>query len=233
MNSRDVRICQRIFDAPASVDPPQRSVSDKSHPELRTTKDGIAHSAVTRIVPLKPQRSKKSLSKENKGPADPRMPNESDVLSSSEAEQMVGSKEQTSGMERRAGDDATRTSATDKRRKYHSAGATPRQRRAEQSRQVKNEPLRDADDATAAGQRTRADSARGDSGPNHAEWSDNLPSSSKFPTAPPRTLPLKKQWSRDRQSDTDGGHVHHRAPSQETSRRKQAVNPLPPPPPPH
>ena len=63
---------------------------------------------------------------------------------------------------------------------------------------------------------------------DNSEFKENLFSSSNSPTAPPRTLPLKTQWPQDRQSNGDNIQIHCRTPSQETAKRKQAVNHLPP-----
>ncbi|KAM9855214.1 band 4.1-like protein 1 [Aulostomus maculatus] len=180
-----------------------RAVSDRRHIEKRKIRDpspegakewsksGESHSEVTRIVPLKPQRSKKSLNKENK----------------------VVNPEHKS----RVGDDAL--SATDvieentAATKYHTEAATSRQElQAQLHQQIRRDLL--------GQQEPHEDHLQ-----NYSEFKETLFSSSKVPTAPPRTLPLKKLWSRDRPSSADSSHIHYKTPSQETSKRKQAETP--------
>lgn len=246
-NSRDVRVCQyehdtrqertkHVITQAAEDSPPKgsggRAVSDARHCETWRTKDSglegakdcnnTEHSSseVTRIVPLKPQRSKKSLNKENKGAANPETTSRPDV---SEAEQMAKSRDERRETGRRAEGDATliATDTENISNKHRGEAATSHQQQSQLQRDRQQE-IRDSGEA--AGQWTRGDGPHEDHFQTPREFKDNLPSSSKFPTAPPRTLPLKKQWSRDRQSYVDSSHIHYRTPSQDTTRRKQAVN---------
>lgn len=120
----------------------------------------LGNSHVPKVVPLKPQRSKKSLNKENKGVSSPQT---------------------------QTGEDGP-----------WEAGS----RAEDPGRQAEKQQLRDA-----------------------AAFQENIVSSSKVPTAPPRSLPLKTQWSRDRPSSLDSSLAHYRTSGQEPAKRKQAVKP--------
>ncbi|XP_032362815.1 band 4.1-like protein 1 [Etheostoma spectabile] len=168
-----------------------RIESDASHCDTWKTKDlspvgdcnitGNSRSDVPKIVPLKPQRSKKSLNKENTGDMNPQTQSGSDrgICGVTGDLQMTKSKDGSFEEGRRVDSNAVLQSATD-----------------------------------VVKENTWA-----------TKYHKNLFPSSKFPTAPPRTLPLKTQWSRDRQSNVDSSHIHHRTPSQETAKRKQVDTP--------
>ncbi|XP_022597354.1 band 4.1-like protein 1 [Seriola dumerili] len=214
MNNFDVRHCQyehnirrerpRNFESPVAVDSlPKgngaRAENDARHCETWKMKDPspmgakdcnkIGNSERTKIVPLKPQRSKKSLNKDNKG----------DVNPQTQSQPKDGSCEAG----RRPDDNTALQSATDSVKenttasKYHSEAAMSYQQQAQLHHQIKND----------------------------SEFKENVFSSYRFQTAPPRSLPLKTQWSRDRQSNMDNSHIHYRTPSQETAKRKQAETP--------
>ncbi|CAK6951251.1 band 4.1-like protein 1 [Scomber scombrus] len=195
-------------------------------------KTGNSHLEVTRIVPLKPQRSKKSLSTENKGVVNPQTQSQSDrgVFSATGDVQMTKSKDGSCETGRRVDGNAVLQSSTDvvkenaSATKYRSDAAMSYQQQTQLHQQIKSEifgqqELRDFRDTTGQSQWKRGDMRHEDN------FHESLHSSSKLPTAPPRTLPLKTQWSRDRQSNMDSSHIHHWTPSQETTKRKQAETP--------
>lgn len=255
INNRDVRHSQyehnihqerlKNFETPVSADSlPKgnrgRIESDVKHRETWKIKDsspkgdkdcnktGSSHSEVTRIVPLKPQRSKKSLSKENKGVVNPQTQSQSDrgVFSATGDVQMTKSKDGSCETGRRVDGNAVLQSSTDVVKENTSASKY-RSDAAMSYQQIKSEifgqqELTDYRDTTGQSQWTRGDMRHED------HFHESLYSSSKIPTAPPRTLPLKTQWSRDRQSNMDSSHIHHRTSSQETTKRKQAVKPSDP-----
>lgn len=171
-----------------------------------------SHSEVTKIVPLKPQRSKKSLNKENKEIINPQTQSRSDRSSTFGDVHMTKS---SCGSERRLNGNAVPQSLL------------LNQWQTQLHQYVKNDvfaqqELRDCRDTTGQAQWTRG------SAPHEGSFQNVSDSSSKFPTVPPRSLPLKTQWSRDRPSNMDSSHIHYRIPGQETAKRKQAVNHLPP-----
>ncbi|KAM7412145.1 hypothetical protein PAMA_021887 [Pampus argenteus] len=197
-----------------------------------------SRSQVTRIVPLKPQRSKKSLNKENESVVNPQTHSRSDrgVFGAAEDVQTTKSKDGYCETGRRVNGNAVMQSVTDvvkentSATKYNSEAVMSYQQQTQLHQQIKSElfgqqELRDFRDTTGQSQRTRGGTRHEDSFQNSAEFKENLLSSSKFPTAPPRTLPLKTQWSRDRQINTDSSLFHYRTPSQETAKRKQAETP--------
>lgn len=216
----------KTFDAPLAADSiPKggrtRTESDMRQSETRKTKDaesqepktGNLHSEVTKIVPLKPQRSKKSLNKENR---DINPQNQSQPDGGAADVHMTKSKDGRRKAGRRADDNAAPPSAMDPVRE--NKGLPKHQSKDAALQQVGREP---------AGQQELRDS-RGQSDEEPARYSselkENLPCGSRAPTAPPRTLPLRTQWSRDRQGTADTSHIHHRpSPGQDASKRKQAV----------
>lgn len=262
---RDMRHCQyehnihrerpKNFGTPVAADPfPKgdggRSESDTRHCETWKIKDpspagerdcnktGSVHSEVTKIVPLKPQRSKKSLNKENKGDANPQTKSQFDRGVFGAAGEATKSKDGPCEAGKRAGDNAVPQPATDVKEntgagKYHGEGAVSHQQQTLLHQQIKRElygqqEVRDCRGTTGQSQWTRGGALHEDHSQSSLEFKESHPSSSKFPTAPPRSLPLKTQWSRDRQSNVDSSHIHYRTPSQETAKRKQAVNHPPP-----
>ncbi|XP_047439220.1 band 4.1-like protein 1 isoform X2 [Mugil cephalus] len=159
--------------------------------EKDCNKIGTSHSEVTKIVPLKPQRSKKSLNKDNKDAVNPLTQSQSD-------KGVAGNAPMTK-----------------------SSGEPTLLHQQQLHQQIKNELFAQQElrDTTGQGHWIRG-------GFQHEDHFQNVPEfTSKFPTAPPRTLPLKTQWSCDRQSNVDNSHIHHKTPSQETAKRKQAETP--------
>lgn len=251
MNNRDnrdfqcdhiVRERQKTSETPLKMDflpkdNEARTESDMKHCEAWKIKDpspmkandcnqtGDSHSELTKMVPLKPQRSKKSLNKENKGVLDLRTHSQSDkgIFGLTEDVHMAKSKDGFCETGRRVDDYALLKSATDVVKentmaaKYHSEAAMSYQQQA-QLQQIKNELFQQQEPRDCRSTTGQSQSTRG--GVLHEDHlRENPLSSSKFPTAPPRSLPLKTQWSRDRQSNMDNSHVHY---------RKQAVNHRPP-----
>ncbi|CAB1429471.1 unnamed protein product [Pleuronectes platessa] len=202
-------------------------------------KTGSSHSEVPKVVPLKPQRSKKSLNTENKGVVHPQTQSLSDGDIFGDV-QMTKSKDASFEAERRLEDNTVLQSATDVVKenpaaaKSHSEAVMLNQQRTLIYQQMKNElfgqqELRDCSDATGQNHWARGGGGGGVLHEDHflsnSEFKESLFSGSKFPTAPPRTLPLKTQWSRDRQSNMDNSHIHYRTPGQESARKKQADTP--------
>ncbi|XP_031700920.1 band 4.1-like protein 1 isoform X4 [Anarrhichthys ocellatus] len=197
-------------------------------------KTANSHSEVTKIVPLKPQRSKKSLNKENTGVVNTQSWSDRGVFGATGDVQMTKSKDGSPEAGRKVDDTAVlQQSAVDVVKentgasKYHSEAAMSYQQQTVLHQQIKNElfgqpELRDCRGTPGQSLRTRGHE---DHFQNNSEFKENFLSSSKFPTAPPRTLPLKMQWSRDRQSNVDSSHIHYRAPGQETAKWKQADTP--------
>uniref|UniRef100_A0A3Q1F6L3 Band 4.1-like protein 1 n=1 Tax=Acanthochromis polyacanthus TaxID=80966 RepID=A0A3Q1F6L3_9TELE len=198
--------------------------------EKDSNKTGNSHSEVTKIVPLKPQRSKKSLNKENKDAVNPQTQSRSDrgVFGAAGDVQPTKSKDRSCELGRRLDDNTVQQSATDTVKestaatRHHSDCAVLYQQQLQQ--QIRNDSfgqheLRDCRDAAGQGPGIRGGVLHEDHFQNISEFN------SRFPTAPPRTLPLKTQWSRDRQSNMDNSHIHYRTPSQETAKRKQAETP--------
>ncbi|XP_035511724.1 band 4.1-like protein 1 [Morone saxatilis] len=262
--NRDMRHCQyehnihrerpKTFETPVAVDSlltgnGGRSASDARHcetwkikdPSPMRTKDcnktGNSHSEVTKIVPLKPQRSKKSLNKENKGVVNSPTQSQSDrcAFAVTGDVEMTKSKDGSCEAESRV-DNTVLQSATDVVEentgptKYHGEAAMSYQQQSLLHQQIKKElfgqqELRDSRGTTGQSQWARGGALHEDHFQNNSDFKENLLSSSKYPTAPPRTLPLKTQWSRDRQSSMDNSHIHYRTPGQETAKRKQAGTP--------
>ncbi|XP_034551667.1 band 4.1-like protein 1 isoform X1 [Notolabrus celidotus] len=220
-----------------------RSESDVRHCETLTMKDlspigtkdcnktQNLHSEVTKIVPLKPQRSKKSLSKETKG-VNPQTQSWSDsaVFGATGDAQMTESKDRSYEAGRRVDDYTVLQSATDVVKentgaaKYQTEAAVSHPQQILLHQQIKEELLGQQEISYSRG--TMGHSQWMDHFQNNSDFKENISSGSKFPTAPPRSLPLKTQWSRDRQSNMDNSHIHYRTASQETAnKRKQAETP--------
>lgn len=255
MTNIDKRHCQyghnihperpKTFEAPSAVESlPKgnrtRIESDTRHCETWKIKEQgrqeqkdynkTGNSEVTKIVPLKPQRSKKSLNKENKD-VNPQTQSQSDrgIADVTWDVHVTKSKDRSCEAGRRVDDKTVLQSAMGVVKenkgltKYQSKAAMSHQ---QQSQQVKKElfgqqELRDFRGTTEQSQCTKGYMLHEDHFQNNTE---SLLCGSKVPTAPPRTLPLKTQWSRDRQNNMDNSHIHYRLPGQETSKRKQAVN---------
>ncbi|XP_077398385.1 band 4.1-like protein 1 isoform X1 [Vanacampus margaritifer] len=173
------------------------------------------HAQVTKMVPLKPQRSKKSLSKDTIIGVNPLEESAWGIVGDVA---MTRSEGESGGKTRRVEDNNRLHSATDKvsdnsvARKYHS-GAGP-------LHQQQQHDLREIRDAASPFPRSgeKPEDAQNDADFNPERLLTRLP------TVPPRTLPLKKQWSRDRHSNTDCSHIHYRS-NQDATKRKQAETP--------
>lgn len=224
-----------------------RTESDVRHCEARKIKDlspmgakdcnktQNSHSEVTKIVPLKPQRSKKSLNKENKG-VNPQTQSWSDsgVFGATRDAQMTESKGRSCEAGRRVDDYTVLQSATDVVKentgaaKYQSEATVSYPQQTFLHHQPSKEEMLGQQEMTYS-RGTMGHSQWMDHFQNSSDFKENIPSGSKFPTAPPRSLPLKTQWNRDRQSNMDNSHIHYRTASQETAnKRKQAVTHQPP-----
>ncbi|XP_034392943.1 band 4.1-like protein 1 [Cyclopterus lumpus] len=189
--------------------------------EQDRNKTGNAHSEVPKIVPLKPQRSKKSLNKENTGAVNAQSRSDRGIFGATGDVPMTKSKDGSCDAERRVDDDAVLQSAADvvkENTKYHSDAAMSYQ---QQTLLLKE--LRDCRGTT--GQRLWTRGGQEEHFQNNSELKENFLSGTTFPTAPPRTLPLKMQWSRDRPSNVDSSHIHYRTPGQETAKWKQVDTP--------
>jgi len=191
--------------------------------ERECNKTGNAHSEVTKIVPLKPQRSKKSLNKGNTGAVNTQCRPDRGISGATGDVQMTKSNDVSCDAGRRADGDAVKENTAAS--KYYSEAAMSYQQQTLLRQQIKNE-LRDGRGPTGQSLWTRG--GQEDHFLNYSEFKENFLSGSKFPTAPPRTLPLKMHWSRDRPSSVDSSHIHYRTPGQETAKWKQAVNPSAP-----
>ncbi|XP_034065119.1 band 4.1-like protein 1 isoform X2 [Gymnodraco acuticeps] len=187
-----------------------------------------SNSEVTKVVPLKPQRSKK-----NKENIASQSWSDRGVFGGTGDVQMTKSKDESFDAGRRVDDNSELQSAANVI--MENTGATKHHCEAEMSfqqqslplPQIKNElfgqqELRDCRRTTGQSVYTRGHE---DHFQNNLEFKENLLFSSKFPTAPPLTLPLKSQWSRDRHSNMDSSHIHFRMPSQDTFKWKQADTP--------
>ncbi|MEQ2289199.1 hypothetical protein AMECASPLE_030550, partial [Ameca splendens] len=166
-----------------------------------------SHSELSRIVPLKPQRSKKSLNKENKV-VNPQIQSQSDKSTFGAAGN--GQMTKLSSESGRRLDDNTVLQSLE----LYQQTQVPHQPRSE----FAQKELKHCRGSTGEGEWRRGSSLHEDNFPNILEFS------SKLPTAPPRTLPLKTQWSRDRPNNIDSSHVHYRTSSQEAAKKKLPVN---------
>ncbi|XP_078806895.1 band 4.1-like protein 1 isoform X7 [Oryzias latipes] len=160
---------------------------------------GNSNSQIPKIIPLKPQRSKKSLNKEN----------QDGVHAESRSDRNAAA----------ASGEWTKASCESARSLDDTAG----RHSSPLCQQTKNElfpkqELKDRRDTTVQGQWTRGVVLHEDRFHNISEFC------SKF-SAPPRTLPLKIHWSRDRPSTVDSSHIHFRTPNPESAKRKQAETP--------
>nr|XP_020476152.1 band 4.1-like protein 1 isoform X5 [Monopterus albus] len=199
-------------------------------------KIGKSQSEVAKLVPLKPRRSKKSL---NKVAVNPQTQSQSDrgMLGVAEDVQMTKLKDGCCAAGRRVDDKNVLQSAMDDVNentavtKCQSETVVSHQQQTHLHQQIKNElfgqqELRECTDTTGQSQWKRG-VLHDDNLQDNSEFKENLLSGYKFPVAPPQSLPLKTQWSRDKQNNLDNSHIHYRTPSQETAKRKHAVNHLP------
>ncbi|XP_055366156.1 band 4.1-like protein 1 isoform X3 [Betta splendens] len=213
----------KIFDSAAPVDNGAADESDVTrycetwkmkNPSPARDRDrtgnSALHSEVTRVVPLKPQRSKKSLNKENKGAATP--------PAQSQAERRVcGADAHTIKSE-----DGI-CAATDVGFAHRSEAAAPN--RHQQGRSELLGQHRGCRDPPGPAQRPRGASPHEDPPHSRSEGRESFPPGARFPAAPPRSLALKTQWTRDRQGNVDSSHIHYRTPPPETAKRKHAETP--------
>ncbi|XP_037628681.1 band 4.1-like protein 1 isoform X3 [Sebastes umbrosus] len=240
--NRDVRHCQyehrerpKSFETPVAVDSLPKGDGGRTETDLSPVgaQDcnktvSHSHSEVTKIVPLKPQRSKKSVNKENTGAVNTQSRSDRGVFGATGDAQMTKSKDGSCEAGRRVDDNAALQSARDVVKentgatRHHGEAAMSYQQQTLLHQQIKNELFGQQELRDGRGQSLWTRGGHEDHFQNNSE---NLLSSSKFPTAPPRTLPLKTPWSRDRQSNVDSSHIHYRTPSQETAKRKQADTP--------
>ncbi|KAM3872400.1 band 4.1-like protein 1 [Diretmus argenteus] len=212
-----------------------RSETEGKHCEAERapncSKSGNSHSEVTRIVPLKPQRSKKSLNRGIKGDTNPQTQAQADggIAGAVGSTQMMKSIEGPGETGKRLDDITVLQSATDSVKqniaatKHHAEAAASHQHHTQLQQQLKNEllsqqELRDLRDITGLNQYEHYPEQKEQKG---SRFSANQ-------TTPPRSLPLKTPWSREtgsRQSNMDTSHIHYRTSSQETTKRKQAETP--------
>ncbi|XP_077939750.1 band 4.1-like protein 1 isoform X3 [Gasterosteus aculeatus] len=187
-----------------------------------------SHSEVPKIVPLKPQRSKKYLNNENSGVGSDQSRSDGGVFGAAGDAQMTEPRDESCEAGRRVDDKAALHSAADEKNtasKHLSEAATSYQHPTLLNLQIKNELFGQQELRDCRGTTGWTRGGREEHFQNNSECKENFLSSSKCPTAPPRTLPLKTQWSRDRQSNVDSSHIHYRTPGQETARWKQADTP--------
>ncbi|KAK7878613.1 hypothetical protein WMY93_030449 [Mugilogobius chulae] len=156
------------------------------------------HSEVTRVVPLKPQRSKKSLNKDNRATSSSQAVNWSEKL-----------QDMPSETAKIASDSATPLNIA------RENPLTMRDKIGAATTQYRNDFSAQKDSSDCVG--PRGNMRQEEHIQNNTEF--------KLPSAPPRSLPLKTQWSRDRPSHVDTSHIHHRTSSQETGSKKQAETP--------
>ncbi|XP_049611370.1 band 4.1-like protein 1 isoform X1 [Syngnathus scovelli] len=160
---------------------------------------------VTKVVPLKPQRSKRSLNKNTIVCVNPLNQSTWVTVGDTAMTQSEGESAEKRSMEDnvRLATDRVSDSAA---RNYHSGAGTLHHQ----------QDLREFRDAASPLPKS---GEKPEDAQNNAERL-----LSRLPTAPPRTLPLKKQWSRDRHSNTDCSHIHYRT-NQDATKRKQAETP--------
>ncbi|XP_056155159.1 band 4.1-like protein 1 [Lampris incognitus] len=205
-----------------------------------SVKAGNSKSEVTKIAPLKPQRSKKSLNKGNKGVVN-RLPHtqaDGGILAAAFDTQMMKSIGGPCEIGARVDDIVAVQSTIDSINQNQSST----KHRTEASQEVSQfhprvldqQELPDVRDITKLSQCTSRDMLVQEDHPqNYQQSKEGLNSGSKFSashTTPPRTLPLKTQWSREtnvrsRQGNMDTSHIHYRNSSQEATKRKQAETP--------
>ncbi|XP_051906862.1 band 4.1-like protein 1 isoform X1 [Hippocampus zosterae] len=169
------------------------------------------HAEVTKVVPLKPQRSKKSLNKDSVLCVNPHSQSGRGPVGDAATTRSEGESGEKTGLENndRLRSDTPRVSDNTATGKNHrDAGPIPRL------------DLREFNDAENAMPRR---------GENPEDTQNNADVNAerllfRLPTVPPRTLPLKKQWSRDRHGNTDCSHIHYRS-NQDATKRKQAETP--------
>ncbi|XP_054631105.1 band 4.1-like protein 1 isoform X2 [Dunckerocampus dactyliophorus] len=194
----------------------RQKIEGQSPLDLQRDCTKTLNSEVAKVIPLKPQRSKKYFNKDNKGGVNPQIQSEWSVAGDAAMIQSKGeSRETTRRVEEndRLQSSIGEVPKDSASKKYQSGAGPPHQQDFKQ--------LRDATSPTPRGGEQQEDAQ------NNADLKESVLSRSTFPTVPPRTLPLKKQWSRDRHSNTDCSHIHFRT-NQDTTKRKQAETPLTP-----
>ncbi|XP_057679136.1 band 4.1-like protein 1 isoform X1 [Corythoichthys intestinalis] len=170
------------------------------------------HAESTKVVPLKPRRSKKSLNKDTEGYVQTLNQSEWNLIGDSG---LIRSDSKSCETRRLDGNDRLH-SVTDGVNdnsvvKYHSW--------ARQSHHQE----KDLSESKGAASTMPRSGEQQEVAENITDFnSEKL--LSRLPTVPPRTLPLKKQWCRDRHSNTDCSHIHYRS-NQDATKKKQAENP--------
>lgn len=238
----------QTFEAPSSVDSLPEGNGTKTESAMKycetwerrdshtqeqkyCNKTGNLHSEVTKIVPLKPQRSKKSLEKEYKD-VNPLTQSQSDrgitdvhVTKSKDRSSVAGRRVEDKMVQLPVLDDVKENKGLIK---HQSDAAMSFQQQTQRgNKQCRHPGFRDFRGPAGQCRSTRGGVPPEDHFQNDSELKEIFLCGSKVPTAPPRSLPLKTQWSRDWQSNMDNSHIHYRPPGQETSKRKQAVKHLP------
>nr|XP_057940177.1 band 4.1-like protein 1 isoform X2 [Doryrhamphus excisus] len=217
--SSDVTLCQyeksmhQVRAKNLALDPVSKGkcevekTEDQRPEDLTKECSKTVNSEVAKVIPLKPQRSKKYTNKDNKGGVNPQNQSEWSIFgdaamirSKDECSETTGRVEENDRLQSSTGEVPEESTS----KKYQSGAGPPHQQDFIQ--------LRNVTSPTAGGGKQE----------NNFDFKEGLPSGSTFPTVPPRTLPLKKQWSRDRHSNTDCSHIHFRT-NQDTTKRKQAV----------
>ncbi|XP_028309057.1 band 4.1-like protein 1 [Gouania willdenowi] len=194
---------------------------------MESNMPGISHSEGTKVVPLKPQRSKKTFNKEKKNIASSQTLNLPDSFSCvSGDEHMTTSNDRSceAKLVHTALHPVTKVGKEDATAvKQHSEAQTCYQQQMQLQNQIRNETSGKEDHREDRDQMGQSHLVRG------IPLEDNFQNVSEFsikpPAAPPRSLPLKTQWSRDRQNNMDSSHIRHGTANQETAKRKQADTP--------
>ncbi|XP_077573432.1 band 4.1-like protein 1 isoform X2 [Stigmatopora nigra] len=163
------------------------------------------HVESTKMVPLKPQRSKKSLSKDTKACSYTQNQPEWNLIGDLGLIQSDSKYHKTKILEGNNRGHSALEGVNDNSEivKYHSGvGLSHHQDQDVRESKTSGEQDEDAE--------------------NNTDFNTEK-LLSRLPTVPPRTLPLKKQWSRDRYN-TDCSHIHYRT-NQDTTKKKQAETP--------
>ncbi|XP_061664459.1 band 4.1-like protein 1 [Syngnathoides biaculeatus] len=174
------------------------------------------HPEVTRVVPLKPQRSKKSSTRDTVDYMHPLNQSAWGIVGDAALIRSEGGS-RSGEATTRTGDNNRRRSSTD--RVSDNSAARKYQSSAEEEEEEQYLEFREGANSVTSGKQQ-------EDAQNNADLkAEGL--LSRFPTVPPRTLSLKKQWSRDLHSNTDCSHSHYRT-NQDTTKRKQAETPSTP-----
>ncbi|XP_077459688.1 band 4.1-like protein 1 isoform X3 [Stigmatopora argus] len=171
------------------------------------------HAESTKVVPLKPQRSKKSLSKDTKACSYTQNQSEWNLIGDLGLIQSDSKFYETKILEandslRSATEGVNDNSAIVK---YHSGAG------------LLHHEEQDVTESRGAASTTSTSGELHEDDENNTDFNAQK-LLSRLPTVPPRTLPLKKQWSRDRHNNTDCSHIHYRT-NQDAAKKKQAETP--------